>query len=252
MFIRSFLDGVPRSAFAKGFTRKYHLGSCDVTFEAFDSSPGDVAAYRNACLSALQKPRKPDLAFVITSEEQEALRGNDSPYLVCKSVFMGQGVPVQNVQIETVRRGRSRVPARQHRPRLLREARRHALRHRRSGSDDAGTGHRHRQRPRPAGQAHRPRTGRGDHDRVQRRRQLPALQPVPGSRLRRLPGRAPPVAGVMHRACQGTQRLAAGRRAPAHLPCLQAAEGHRGQGREGPRRRSSPASTRRWSSPSSP
>jgi hypothetical protein len=103
MFIRGFLDGVPRSAFAKGFTRKYHLSTCEVTFEAFDSLPGDVAAYKDACLSALRKPRKPDLAFVITSVDQEALRGNESPYLVCKSVFMGQGVPVQNVQIETVR-----------------------------------------------------------------------------------------------------------------------------------------------------
>ena len=103
MFIRSFLDGVPRSTFAKGFTRKYHLSSCEVTFEAFDSLPGDVAAYKDACLSALRKPRKPDLAFVITSVDQEALRGDESPYLVCKSVFMGQGVPVQNVQIETVR-----------------------------------------------------------------------------------------------------------------------------------------------------
>ena len=65
--------------------------------------PGDVAAYRSACLSALQKPGKPDLAFVVTSEEQEALRGNESPYLACKAVFMGQGVPVQNVQIETLR-----------------------------------------------------------------------------------------------------------------------------------------------------
>ena len=102
-FIRSFLNGVPRSAFAKGFTRKYHLGSCAVAFESFGSSPGDVAAYRNACLSALQKPGKPDLAFVVTSEEQEALRGNESPYLACKAVFMGQGVPVQNVQIETLR-----------------------------------------------------------------------------------------------------------------------------------------------------
>lgn len=103
VFIRSFLDGVPRSSFAKGFTRRYHLGSCEVAFETFGSHPDDVAAYRTACLSALQKPRKPDLAFVITSEKQETLRGNDSPYLVCKSVFMGQGVPVQNIQIETVR-----------------------------------------------------------------------------------------------------------------------------------------------------
>jgi len=110
MFIRSFLDGIPRTPYAKGFTRKFHLGSCEVAFEAFSSRPDDVVAYRNACLSALRKPRKPDLAFVITSEEQEELRGNDSPYLVCKSVFMGQGVPVQNVQIETVRGNRIAYP----------------------------------------------------------------------------------------------------------------------------------------------
>ena len=40
---------------------------------------------------------------MITSKEQEALRGDESPYLVCQGVFMGQGVPVQNIQIETVR-----------------------------------------------------------------------------------------------------------------------------------------------------
>ena len=45
-FISSFLDGVPGGVFAKGFVRKYHLGACDVTFEAFDSGPGDVAAYQ--------------------------------------------------------------------------------------------------------------------------------------------------------------------------------------------------------------
>jgi hypothetical protein len=84
-FIRSFLDGVPRSAFAKGFTRKYHLNSCKVIWEMFDAPPCDVAAYRKACLAALQKPSRPDLAFVITGEEQEALRGNESPYLVCKA-----------------------------------------------------------------------------------------------------------------------------------------------------------------------
>jgi Piwi domain len=105
-FMQSFLNGVPRTdVFAKGFIRKYHLGACDVTFEAFDSGTGDVAAYKAACLAALGRPKKPDLAFVITSQEQEELSGDDSPYLVCKSTFMSQGVPVQDVQIETIRRG---------------------------------------------------------------------------------------------------------------------------------------------------
>ena len=105
-FMEGFVNGVPRTdIFATGFVRKYHLSACDVTFEAFDSATGDVAAYKDACLAALEKPRKPDLAFVITSEEQETLGGDASPYLVCKSTFMGQGVPVQDVQIETIRRG---------------------------------------------------------------------------------------------------------------------------------------------------
>jgi hypothetical protein len=115
-FVKLFLDGVPRpdvprpGVFDKGFIRKYHLGPCDVSIEAFDSRPDDVAAYKSACLAALERPTKPDLAFVITSEEQEALRGDESPYLVCKSAFMGQGVPVQDVQIETIRAGNLAYP----------------------------------------------------------------------------------------------------------------------------------------------
>ena len=75
MFIRSFLDGVPRSSFAKGFTRRYHLGSCEVAFEAFGSSPDDVAAYRNACLSALQKPLLLKLHRESTFTDMEYLAG---------------------------------------------------------------------------------------------------------------------------------------------------------------------------------
>jgi Piwi domain len=109
-FISSFLRGVHGGVFSQGFVRKYHLAGCDVRFEAFDSGPGDALAYREACLAALERPGKPDLAFVITSEEQEHLGGDDSPYLVAKSAFMGQGVPVQDVQIETIRKGNLAYP----------------------------------------------------------------------------------------------------------------------------------------------
>jgi hypothetical protein len=102
-FISSFLNGVPgASVFAQGFVRKYRLTACDVTFEVFDSDLRDAQAYRSACLSALGKPGKPDLAFVITSKAQEDLTGDESPYLVAKATFMGHGVPVQDVQIETI------------------------------------------------------------------------------------------------------------------------------------------------------
>jgi hypothetical protein len=110
-FISSFLRGVPGAGvFANGFVRKYHLAGCDVRFEAFNSGPGDARAYRDACLAALDRPGKPHLAIVITSQEQEHLGGDDSPYLVAKSAFMGQGVPVQDVQIETIRKGNLAYP----------------------------------------------------------------------------------------------------------------------------------------------
>jgi hypothetical protein len=44
------------------------------------------------------------LALVFTSEEQEHLTGNASPYLVSKSTFMSHGVPVQEFQIENIQR----------------------------------------------------------------------------------------------------------------------------------------------------
>jgi hypothetical protein len=42
---------------------------------------------------------------VVTSEEQEHLQGDESPYLVSKSTLMGQGVAVQEMQVETIRGG---------------------------------------------------------------------------------------------------------------------------------------------------
>jgi hypothetical protein len=102
-FMGSFRNGVPGgSGFAQGFARKYRLTDCRIDITAFDGDACDAPAYRQACLAALAG--QPDLAVVITSERQEHLAGNASPYLVAKSTFMGQGIPVQEVQIETIRR----------------------------------------------------------------------------------------------------------------------------------------------------
>jgi hypothetical protein len=106
IFMNAFRQGVPDAkVFTQGFARKYRLTDCDIVIEPFDATgPCDAAAYRDACLAAARGDRKPDLALVITSEAQETLQGNDSPYLVAKSTLMGQGVPVQEMQIETIRR----------------------------------------------------------------------------------------------------------------------------------------------------
>ncbi|MFI5591680.1 Piwi domain-containing protein [Amycolatopsis sp. NPDC051758] len=102
-FMTKFLHGVTgEKVYNQGFIRKYHLSGCDVRMEPFDGSPTDAPAYRQACQVALQAGDA-DLAIVITSETQVNLTGDDSPYLVAKSTLMGQGVPVQEVRIETAR-----------------------------------------------------------------------------------------------------------------------------------------------------
>ncbi|MGW2157549.1 argonaute/piwi family protein [Nonomuraea sp. NPDC001699] len=109
-FIAKFLNGVRGAkVFNLGFVRKYHLGRVDISMHTFSGDATDAAAYRQACRDAL-KSGPPDLAIVVTSEAQEHLTGDDSPYLVAKSVFMGQGVPVQDVQIETMRLGNIAYP----------------------------------------------------------------------------------------------------------------------------------------------
>lgn len=109
-FMTKFLYGVQgEKVFSQGFIRKYHLSGCDLAMHTFDGGPTDATAYRQACKDALHDGNV-DLAIVISSEAQTHLVGNDSPYLVAKSTFMGQGVPVQEVRIETVRQSKIAYP----------------------------------------------------------------------------------------------------------------------------------------------
>jgi hypothetical protein len=103
-FTSSFRGGVKgANAFSLGFIRKFRLTDCTFVFTSFDGDVRDAGAYRQACLDAVAGTDHIDLALVITSEEQEHLTGNASPYLVSKSTLMSHGVPVQEIQIETIR-----------------------------------------------------------------------------------------------------------------------------------------------------
>jgi Piwi domain len=44
-----------------------------------------------------------DLVYVIVNEAQEKLSPSSSPYYVCKAKFIGNGIPTQDIQIETIR-----------------------------------------------------------------------------------------------------------------------------------------------------
>ena len=114
LFIKQFRDGVPprpgkETPFAQGFIRKYRLTGC--TFEMFpiDSYNEDTNGYKTACLKALQDNQEDiDLAIIVIREDFHQLYGASNPYLVSKSTFMSQGVPVQSIEIETIKDQRGR------------------------------------------------------------------------------------------------------------------------------------------------
>ena len=102
--ITSFRDGIPNSPYAKGFLRKFHLIGGDITRVWFDGEVSDAAVYKQACRELLSKAERPHLAIVLVSEQQQHLTGNDSPYLVAKSMLMSEGVPVQVFRLEKMGR----------------------------------------------------------------------------------------------------------------------------------------------------
>lgn len=110
-FMKSFFEGIPSSKrFVKGFVRKYYLHKiAKLDFVLVKSN--NAEAYKEACLEALRKVNQEnsdyDLAFVIIRESFHSLYGNQNPYLVAKSLIMSHGVPVQEIEIETIRQSRS-------------------------------------------------------------------------------------------------------------------------------------------------
>jgi len=102
VFVRQLKDGIPSSQrFAKGFVRKYNLVNCRTDVIPFDVGTDTPASYRETCLEVLQTDY--DLALVVIQEAFHELTGEDNPYLVTKAVLMSHGVPVQEVEIETIR-----------------------------------------------------------------------------------------------------------------------------------------------------
>jgi hypothetical protein len=102
VFVRQLKDGLPKSdRFVKGFVRKYNLVNCQTDVFPFDMGNDVPVSYRETCLEALQSDY--DLALVVIREAFHELTGDDNPYLVTKAVLMSHGVPVQEVEIETIR-----------------------------------------------------------------------------------------------------------------------------------------------------
>ena len=101
-FLRNLKDGILNSSrFKKGFVQKYRLNDCLFDIHPFDEGGNSARSYREACLSAINGGPY-DLAIVVTREEFHSFSATNNPYLVTKAALMSQGVPVQEIQIETI------------------------------------------------------------------------------------------------------------------------------------------------------
>lgn len=105
-FLRQFKDGVhsteETAPFRQGFVRKYHLNSCDFTFHEVKRAATSIEdGYKTASLDALKG--KPHVAIAVIREQYRGLPDASNPYYTTKARLMAQGVPVQLVEIETIR-----------------------------------------------------------------------------------------------------------------------------------------------------
>ncbi len=106
-FLNVFQNGYNgKGYFQKGCVIKYHLNRIQKMdyINVNISSANIPMSYREACLKAHEKDTY-DLAIVIIEERYHEQHGDSDPYLVSKSVFMSQGIPVQEIEIESIRQG---------------------------------------------------------------------------------------------------------------------------------------------------
>lgn len=93
------------SHYQKGLINQYKLRGCDFYPVDFQETSNVADDYRDACIKAIKEmhaqARRYDLAIVVIKESHRLL-GKDDPYLVTKASLMGSGIPVQEIEIETI------------------------------------------------------------------------------------------------------------------------------------------------------
>jgi len=77
----------------------FHFNSLIFHFKTIRNK--DLESYKEVLYD--EELLKCDLIYVIVNEAQEKLIPNNSPYYVCKAKFIGNGIPTQDIQIETIR-----------------------------------------------------------------------------------------------------------------------------------------------------
>lgn len=77
----------------------FHFNSLNFHFKTIKNK--DLESYKEVLYDEVLL--KCELIYVIVNEAQEKLSPSNSPYYVCKAKFIGNGIPTQDIQIETIR-----------------------------------------------------------------------------------------------------------------------------------------------------
>jgi len=77
----------------------FHFNSLNFHFKTIKNK--DLESYKEVLYD--EALLECELIYVIVNEAQENLSPSNSPYYVCKAKFIGNGIPTQDIQIETIR-----------------------------------------------------------------------------------------------------------------------------------------------------
>lgn len=89
--------------FKQGFVKKYQLNDVQFEFLSFDLDVQNISdSYKDACLKALVQGHNYDLAIIFIEERYHSPLFRSDPYLIAKSLFMSDGIPVQEIEFETL------------------------------------------------------------------------------------------------------------------------------------------------------
>jgi hypothetical protein len=77
----------------------FHFNSLNFHFKTIKNK--DLESYKEVLYD--EALLRCELIYVIVNEAQEKLSPSNSPYYVCKAKFIGNGIPTQDIQIETIR-----------------------------------------------------------------------------------------------------------------------------------------------------
>jgi hypothetical protein len=96
---------------SEGFVKKvesklkqvFHFNSLNFVFKTIRGN--DLDSYKSVLYDS--ELLKCDLIYIIVNEAHEKHQPNLSPYFVCKAKLIGNGIPTQDIQIETIRQNLS-------------------------------------------------------------------------------------------------------------------------------------------------